>query len=80
MANRSPENRPLQKVNAGKNAEVVGRDKITTTNISVWISFLLTGVLAFGGIAWAINAGWLRGSGNPQLPNANPPTKKDVSP
>ena len=72
MTNRSPDNRPLQK--AGRNAEFVGRDKITTTNVSVWISFLLVGFLALGGIgiAWAINTGWLRGSGNPQQPNANP--------
>jgi len=70
MTNHLPnDDKPSQKVKAGRDAEVVGGDKITSTNISVWISFLLIGVLASGGIAWAINAGWLTKSGNPQQPS-----------
>jgi hypothetical protein len=76
VANRPSDDRLVQKVEAGRDAEVVGRDKIITTttnakttNISIFISFLLVGILALGGIAWAINTGWLRGSGNLQQPD-----------
>jgi hypothetical protein len=83
MKNHSPDNQPLQ--NAGRDADIVGKDKITagrdnitagrdnitSTNINIWMPFLLVGVLALGGVAWAINTGFLRDSGNPQQPNSS---------
>ena len=39
-----------------------------TTNVNLWISFFLIGIVALGGLAWALNLGSLKGSGNPQLP------------
>lgn len=65
MTNYPPGNKRSQKVIAKRNGELVGRDKVISTNISFWIPFFLIGILALGGL-WAVNAGWLTRSGNPQ--------------
>lgn len=79
MTNPLPENKQSQKVEAGRNATVVGRDYTRTTNISFWISFFLIGVLALGGLAWALNfiQGGANQGGNPtQAPQSSPASTK----
>ncbi|WP_073069412.1 hypothetical protein [Phormidesmis priestleyi] len=72
MTNNRPDERPVQQVKAGRNAEVIGGNKIASTRVNVWIPFFLFGVLASGGLAWAVNSGWLTGSGNPQQSSPQP--------
>jgi hypothetical protein len=46
------------------------RSEISTrsTNVNLWISFFLIGILALGGLAWALNVGGLiKGYGSPQV-------------
>jgi hypothetical protein len=49
MTDYPPGNKRSQKVIAKRNGELVGRDKIVSTNISLWIPFFLIGILALGG-------------------------------
>ncbi|MBF2025304.1 MAG: hypothetical protein IGS48_00860 [Oscillatoriales cyanobacterium C42_A2020_001] len=65
MKDYPPGNKRSQKAKAGRDVKMWGRDQITSTNISLWIPFFLIGILALGGL-WAVNAGWLTRSGNPQ--------------
>lgn len=81
MTNPLPENKQSQKAKAGRDATIVGRDYTRTTNISFWISFFLIGVVALGGLAWALNFGLIRDSGNPQAPQPNvTSTEKSAKP
>lgn len=67
MANLKPEYKVSQTAKAGGSVNQTGGNYTNTTNISLWISFLLIGVLALGGLAWALNiAKIFEGSGNPQ--------------
>jgi hypothetical protein len=65
MTSPQPDNKQSQKVKAGRDGAIVGRDSIHTTNINLWVSFFLIGVVALGGLAWAINVGLIGKSGNP---------------
>lgn len=74
MANLQSENKS-QEAQAGGNVQQVLGNYTNTTNISLWISFLLIGVLALGGLAWALNiAKIFEGSGNPQQTSQHSPT------
>jgi hypothetical protein len=81
MTNPLPENKRSQKAKVGRDATIVGRDYTHTTNISLWVSFFLIGVVALGGLAWAFNVGLIRNSGNPQVPQPNvTSTEKSAKP
>ena len=43
--------------NQGGNITQAGRDYTSTTNMNFLISFFIIGVLALGGLTWAINFG-----------------------
>jgi preprotein translocase subunit SecF len=84
MANRSPNNKRLQKGEAGRDLVQVGENYTNTTThtsnttLNLWVSFFLIGVLALGGLAWALNVGLIKGSGNPQQtdqPSSTPAAK-----
>lgn len=67
MTSPQSKNKVSQKAASGGRIQQIGGNYTNTTNISFWISFLLMGVLALGGLAWALNiAGWMGNSGNPQ--------------
>ena len=56
---------PSQKANnKGGNVTQVGRDYTNTTSVNFFMSFFIIGVLALGGLAWAINMGLIGGSEN----------------
>jgi hypothetical protein len=78
MTNPLPEEQRSQEAKAGRDATIVGGNYIRTTNISLWVSFFVVGVVALGGLAWALNfAGSIRGSGNPQqAPQSSPASTK----
>lgn len=68
----SEQERSSQSVHAGKNATVVGRDFSSTTNFNftIWV----VGVLALGGLAWAIYTGRISNPINttPVQPQSSP--------
>ncbi|MEO1211391.1 MAG: hypothetical protein AAFX78_17855 [Cyanobacteria bacterium J06638_20] len=66
MAKKSAEGGQLQEVKSGKNAVVVGRDYVSSTKVNIWMPLFIMSVLVIGGLAWALNAGLLKDSGNPQ--------------
>ena len=75
---------PYQKANnQGGNLTQAGRDYINTntTNMNFLISFFIIGVLAMGGLAWAIYAGLNQNSSNTQseLQKASPNSLKSFS-
>lgn len=81
MKNPQPSNKRLQIVNAGRDGTNIGGNSTQTTNISLWVSFFVIGVMALGGLAWAFNVGLIRNSGNPQAPQPNvAPTEKPAKP
>ena len=56
---------PSQKAsNQGGNVTQVGRDYTNTTSTNFFMSFFIIGVLALGGLAWAINVGLFGDSKN----------------
>jgi hypothetical protein len=61
--------KPPQSAKAGRDIVQVGRDYTVGGNnrtINVWIPIVFLSVVTFGGLAWAVNAGLLAGSGNPK--------------
>jgi len=72
MANNSGNNNINQNANAEQNVSQFAGDyssnssnSSNSNNINIWVSFLAVGVLALGGLAWALNIGSLQNSGNP---------------
>lgn len=62
-----------QSAKAGKDAIVVGRDYTNSKSVTLWMPMFFIGVIALGSLAWALNVGSIRNSGNPQqLPQTNP--------
>jgi hypothetical protein len=66
MTNQQPSEHHSQKAKAGRDATIVGRDYTSSKTVNFWIPLVFLGVIAFGALAWAVNAGLLNGSGNPQ--------------
>ena len=62
--------------NQGGNLTQAGRDYKNTTSVNLFMSFFIIGVLALGGLAWALNVGLIGGSENNQESNNLPPNSK----
>ena len=72
MSDHSSKVKKSQSAKAGKNAIVVGRDYTNSKSVTLWIPMFFIGVTVLGGLAWALNVGSIRNSGNPQqLPQPN---------
>ena len=68
MNEQTSNHSPSQKAsNQRGNVTQVGRDYTNTTNLSFVASFFIIGVLALGGLAWALNVGLNQNPSNPIL-------------
>lgn len=76
----SSHNSVTQTANAGGKVFQAGRDYNHSSNVNIWASFFLFGVLAFGGLAWAFNVGNIQNGGNPQQQSPQPAATATATP
>jgi uncharacterized iron-regulated membrane protein len=69
MAKNQPNKPQNQKAIAGRDAHIVGGDytNTSTNTINLWVPLLLIGILAFGGLSWALVVGNNQGGQTPQV-------------
>lgn len=72
MANPQTETKVSQEAKAGGRVQQIAGNYTNTTNIS----FLLVGVLALGGLAWALNIGKITGENSQQTSQPSPASTK----